>query len=205
MRPTLIAFDVDGVLLAPKSSWNTIHNYFGVKNDESLRAFLNGEIDYQEFIDRDVNLWIDKRGKITREDFSVIAEKITPNPNFEHLSSFLKTFDGEKIAVSGGIDVIVSKVKEYFELDEVYSNRLVFRDGVLVGGKAVVNPHQKGLFLEKYKGHRVSVGDSEWDKDMFRNSDYSILFNADSDLEFVDCIIRGNDLRDLANVLKDLK
>ncbi len=205
MRPTLIAFDVDGVLLQPKSSWNTIHNYFGVKNEESLRAFLKGEIGYQEFIDRDVNLWLRKKEHITRGDFHKIAKDIQPNPNFHYLKEFLKEFMGHKIAISGGIDVIVSKVEQYFDLDEIYSNALVFENDVLVGGTAVVNPHEKGAFLEKYKGHKVSIGDSEWDKDMFKNSDYSILFNSDSDFDFVDCIIRGNDLRDLTRVLKDLK
>ncbi len=205
MRPSLIAFDVDGVLLQPKSSWNTIHNYFGVKNEESLRSFLKGEIGYQEFIDRDVNLWLAKQARITRADFHKIAKSIVPNPNFEELKKFLEEFRGEKIAISGGIDVIVSRVKEYFDLDAIYSNRLVFENDVLVKGTAVVNPHEKGLFLEKYNGKKVSIGDSEWDKDMFKNSDYSILFNSDKDFDFVDCIIRGNDLRELTNVLKDLK
>ncbi len=205
MRPNLIAFDVDGVLLQPKSSWNTIHNFFGVKNEDSLRAYMNGEIGYQEFIDRDVNLWLGKRNKITRGDFHEIAKDVKPNPNYHYLKDFLKEFDGRKIAISGGIDVIVSKVKEYFELDSVYSNALVFENDVLVRGTAVVNPHEKGTFLEKYDGHKVSIGDSEWDRDMFKNSDYSILFNSDRDFEFVDCIIHGNDLRELTNVLKDLQ
>ena len=205
MRPSLIAFDVDGVLLKPKSSWNTIHNYFGVENEESLRAFLNGDIEYQEFIDRDVNLWLGKKREITRSDFQKIANDIAPNPNFQYLREFLKEFKGNKIAISGGIDVIVSKAREYFDLDDIYSNALVFEKDLLKGGKAIVNPHEKGRFLEKYDGRKVSVGDSEWDKDMFKSSDYSILFNSDSDFDFVDCIVRGNDLRELTRVLKDLK
>ena len=50
----------------------------------------------------------------------------------------------------GGIDVIVSRVKEYFDLDAIYSNRLVFENDVLVKGTAVVNPHEKGLFPKRY-------------------------------------------------------
>ncbi|MCL5874702.1 MAG: HAD-IB family phosphatase [Candidatus Thermoplasmatota archaeon] len=205
MRPSLIAFDVDGVLLKPKSSWNTIHTHFGVENEESLRAFVKGEIGYQEFIDRDVNLWLRKKQRITRSDFGEIAKGIEPNPNFQYLKKFLEEFDGKKIAISGGIDVIVKKVGDYFALDEIYSNALVFKNDVLVGGTAVVNPHEKGLFLEKFKGHKVSIGDSEWDRDMFKSSDYSILFNSEKDFDYVDCIIHGNDLRELTNVLKDLK
>jgi phosphoserine phosphatase len=205
MKPTLIAFDVDGVLLQPKSSWNTIHTHFGVRNEESLRAFLDGKITYQEFIDKDVNLWLNKNGRITRQDFREIAKGVLPNPNFQYLAEFLDEFTGTKMAISGGIDVIVSKVRDYFDLDAIYSNSLVFKNDILVGGKAVVNPHEKGIFLEKYSGMKVSVGDSEWDKDMFKNSDYSILFNSDSDFDNVDCIVHGNDLGELTKVLKDLK
>lgn len=204
MKPSVIAFDVDGVLLKPKSSWNTIHTHFGVRNKESLQAFVNGQIDYQEFINRDVSLWIEKQKRITKEDFIVISENVTPNPNYQYLSDFLEGFDGMKIAVSGGIDVIISKVSKYFQLDQIYSNVLLFDRDILVGGKAVVNPYEKGKFLKKHIGMKISVGDSEWDMDMFKNSDYSILFNSELDLDGVDQIVRGNDLRELTKVLKDL-
>ncbi len=204
VKPSLIAFDVDGVLLEPKSSWSTVHSYFGVKNKESLEAFLRGEIDYQEFVDRDINLWLSKRNRITRIDFDKISQNVLPNPNHRYLSDFLNEFAGTKIAISGGVDVIISKASKYFKLDEVYSNVLVFDDDVLVGGRAVVNPYDKGKFLRKHDGKKISVGDSRWDLDMFKNSEYSILFNSEEEIDGVDCIIHGNDLKELATVLKDL-
>lgn len=204
MNPSVIAFDVDGVLLEPKSSWSTIHNYFGVKNENNLNQFIKGEIGYQEFVDRDVKLWLEKRKEITKNDFRKIGKMVNPNPNFRYLSHFLENFNGKKIAISGGVDVIVARVNDYFPLDEVYSNVLIFENEMLSRGKAVVNPYDKGTFLKKFKGKKISVGDSEWDIDLFKNSEYSILFNSQSDLDDVDCIIKGNDLKDLTKVLEDL-
>jgi len=65
---SVIAFDVDGVLLRSKSSWAMVHDYFGVNNSESLNLYINNKIDYAEFVNRDVNLWIGKKGVIKYSD-----------------------------------------------------------------------------------------------------------------------------------------
>jgi len=200
----VIAFDVDGVLLKQKSSWSTIHRYFGVSNEESLNAFLRGEISYQEFIDRDVDLWLRKKGVIKRDEILNIARKVEPNPNFQELSKFLSEFSGKKIAISGGVDIIVSRVESLYPIDEIYANALLFNGDTLVGGKEVVNPRDKGKILQRYNGFKVAVGDSEWDSDMFKSADYSILFNSERDVDGVDLVIKGNDLGELARVLREI-
>jgi len=200
----VIAFDVDGVLLKQKSSWSTIHRYFGVSNEESLNAFLRGEISYQEFIDRDVGLWLRKKGVIKRDEILNIARKVEPNPNFQELSKFLSEFSGKKIAISGGVDIIVSRVESLYPIDEIYANTLLFNGDTLVGGKEVVNPRDKGKILRRYNGFKVAVGDSEWDSDMFKSADYSILFNSERDVDGVDLVIKGNDLGELARVLREI-
>ncbi|MEM0168109.1 MAG: HAD-IB family phosphatase [Thermoplasmatales archaeon] len=204
MQYSLIAFDVDGVLLKQKSSWGIIHDYFGVSNGDSLNAFLKGLISYQEFVDRDVALWIRKKGTIRKSEIEKIAQNVEPNPNFQELASFLAEFRGKKIAISGGVDAIVSRVSSFFPIEEIYSNELVFREGKLVGGRAVVDPQNKGKILDRFKGFKVSIGDSEWDIDMFRKSDYSILFNSEHDVDGVDLVIKGNDLGKLAKVLREI-
>ncbi|MEM0129896.1 MAG: HAD-IB family phosphatase [Thermoplasmatales archaeon] len=204
MQPSLIAFDVDGVLLKQKSSWGIIHDYFGVSNGDSLNAFLKGLISYQEFVDRDVALWIRKKGTVRKSEIEKIAESVEPNPNFQELSSFLAEFRGRKVAISGGVDAIVSRVSSFFPINEIYSNELVFREGKLVGGRGVVDPQNKGKILDRFKGFKVSVGDSEWDIDMFRRSDYSILFNSEREVDGVDLVIKGNDLGQLAKVLREI-
>ncbi len=200
---SIIAFDVDGVLLRSKSSWATVHDYFGVNNSESLNLYLNNKIDYREFVNRDVNLWIGKKGIIKYSDFMNIQKKVEPNPNYHMLSEFLKKFNGNKIAISGGVDVIVNKIKDFYPIEVIYSNKLIFKNGYLVGGEALVEPSQKGKILRGYDGRKISVGDSHWDIDMFVNSDYSILFNYEEDVDKVDLKIKGNDLAELTKVLND--
>ena len=53
----LVCFDMDGVLLDTVSSWRYIHEYFGTTNERSILPYLRGDIDYLEFIRRDVSLW----------------------------------------------------------------------------------------------------------------------------------------------------
>ncbi|MGC8726816.1 MAG: HAD-IB family phosphatase [Thermoplasmata archaeon] len=204
MKETVLAFDVDGVLLSSKSSWSTIHNYFGVNNGDSLRLYIENRISYDEFVERDVSLWLQKKGRIHYNDLLKISKDVIPNPNHEVLSEFLRKFSGKKIAISGGVDIIVNRIKDFYPIDDVHSNKLIFKDGYLVGGKAYVEPSQKGKILRSYDGKKISVGDSSWDRDMFSNSDYSILFNSDEDIEGVDLIIRNNDLGDLTRALNDL-
>jgi phosphoserine phosphatase len=56
----LVVFDMDGVIADVGSSWVHVHESFGVNNDHSLRAYLRGEINDVEFIQRDIKLWKDK-------------------------------------------------------------------------------------------------------------------------------------------------
>ena len=74
----IIIFDVDGVLTEEASSWKAIHQYFGVDNTQNLNDFLNGRIDYDKFMRKDIALW----------------------PNKTHISQIEKILSGVK-SVSG--------------------------------------------------------------------------------------------------------
>ena len=58
-RPIAV-FDMDGVLVRQRSSWRIIHEAVGTSNEHSFRAYIRGEIDDEEFMERDIRLWIDK-------------------------------------------------------------------------------------------------------------------------------------------------
>ena len=59
MRYKLVAFDMDGTLVVVNSCWGVIHRHFGTQRGarENLRAYERGEIDYLEFMRRDIALW----------------------------------------------------------------------------------------------------------------------------------------------------
>lgn len=199
----VIAFDIDGVLLSQKSSWRAMHSYFGVDNSDNVKKFWNGEISYDEFVDLDIKLLLRKNPCANIKDFIKIREALTPNPHHEELGKFLSYMDGRKIAISGGIDILVERVKDFFPLEEIHANHLVFSNGKLVGGIASVNPEMKGAILKRYEGKKISVGDSRFDQSMFEVSDVSILFNSEDDVN-VDYVIKGNDLLELTKLLRDI-
>jgi phosphoserine phosphatase len=144
-----------------------------------------------------------KNPNVTKDDFETLKLKIEPNPNYQELTNFLRSVDGLKLAISGGIDVLVARIKDFYPIDQIYSNKLVFENNRLVGGKAEVEPQRKGIILSKFKGKKISVGDSRLDEDMFKASDYSILFNSEDDVK-VDYVVKGNDLKELTRLLRDL-
>jgi len=199
----IFAFDVDGVLLAPKSSWKVMHSHFGVDNSENVRKYFEGKITYDDFVRLDIELLLKKNPNVTKDDFETLKLKIEPNPNYQELSNFLRSVDGLKLAISGGIDVLVARIKDFYPIDQIYSNKLVFENNRLVGGKAEVEPQRKGIILSKFKGKKISVGDSRLDEDMFKASDYSILFNSEDEVK-VDYVVKGNDLKELTRLLRDL-
>lgn len=53
----MVIFDMDGVLVDIDSSWQFIHRIFHVDSSENLEKYLGGEIDYKEFMRRDIGLW----------------------------------------------------------------------------------------------------------------------------------------------------
>ncbi|MCP8305171.1 MAG: hypothetical protein H3Z50_06890, partial [archaeon] len=55
----LIAFDLDGTLLVQKSSWSTLHEYFGTASiaRQTFALYHQGMIDYAEFMRRDISAW----------------------------------------------------------------------------------------------------------------------------------------------------
>ena len=63
-RIRLAAFDMDGVLTTVQSSWKYVHDRFGVDNSRNLSRYLRGEINYEQFMISDVDLWLEKMGKV---------------------------------------------------------------------------------------------------------------------------------------------
>ena len=53
----IVVFDMDGVLVDIESSWHFVHTAFNVSNQDNLKRYLRGEIDYKEFMKRDIRLW----------------------------------------------------------------------------------------------------------------------------------------------------
>ena len=121
----LVCFDMDGVLIDVGSSWVMVHRHFGVENEASLRAYLNGEFDDREFIRRDAALWLRLKPKLRREDFEAIFRVPPFMAGVQRTVATLKAEGIEVAIVSGGVDVMAENVARRLEITRVAANGFV--------------------------------------------------------------------------------
>lgn len=186
----LVCFDMDGVLIDVGSSWVMVHRHFGVKNDASLRAYLNGEFDDAEFIRRDVRLWLERQPKMRRDDF----ERIFSEPPFmagvQETVAALRAEGIEMAIVSGGVDVMAENVAHRLGIAHVAANGFEYdAEGHMTGEGVVKTPlndkgrpilgfaAQVGVPLERV----LAVGNSLPDVGMFEVAGRSIAFHPEDD------------------------
>lgn len=204
-----MAFDLDGVLLDCKSSWEWIHNHFSVSNEDSHALFKAGKIDDLEFIRRDVMLWEKALGrKVCTTDIMPIIEKIPIRKGVTEVLNTLKSKGYVVGIISGGLRPAVEKIASMVDggLDFAYSNWLeTDAQGNFTGvGIIGVKLREKGLILaaeqsrwQISKENTVSVGDSYVDISMFEISGISIAFNPQSEdvAERAKYVVYSRDLR----------
>jgi phosphoserine phosphatase len=186
----LVCFDMDGVLIDVGSSWVMVHRHFGVQNEASLRAYLNGEFDDREFIRRDAALWLKLKPKIKREDFEHIFRTPPFMPGVERTIATLKAEGIELAIVSGGVDVMAQNVARRLGIPRVAANGFVYdADGHITGEGVVRTPlndkaapvvrfaQELGIPLERV----LTVGNSLPDVSMFEAAGRSIAFHPEDD------------------------
>lgn len=204
----LIVFDMDGVLADCNSSWVAVHDHFGVNNRASLEKFLKHEIDDYEFIEKDVELWLEKKPDITIQDIADILGEVKLMPNLDKLLQEVKGRGMHTAIVSGGLDVLANQISEMTGIEEVYSNGLLSDcEGRLTGGGVVRVPvlnkdHVVLAIQEKFgvsKEETISVGNSRVDAQMFKVSGRGIAFNPEDDIvrENADIVIESADLAEI--------
>lgn len=200
---------MDGVLTREESSWVAVHKHHGLTNDESLHAFLNGEIDDQEFIQRDVALWLGQNPSMTLNDVDQILERaLTPVAGATEAIQALHAQGVATAIVSGGIDLAARRLAQTLGIPLVSANGLhVDAGGQLTGSGSVATPlaakhepvlrfaHDLGAPLSQV----VAVGNSSPDVAMFRSVGFGIAFRPTDAFVVAeaDCVVTEPDLRRL--------
>lgn len=187
MRYKLIVFDIDGTITRHISSWRYIHEKLGIWENRAFRYqddFLAGKISYRRFCELDAAHW---KG-ISEKKVRTIFKGVRYSKNAVRSIARLKALGFRLAAVSTGLQFMTDRVRKELRFDYAIANRLSCRNGKLTGGVRVNLEHgAKHTILAKIyrkfnvKPHEViTVGDSEGDIPLAKNSGYSIAFNCSS-------------------------
>lgn len=209
----LVLFDMDGVLIDVLSSWRYIHQRFGTSNRQSVTAYLNGEIDYAEFMRRDVALWKKNGEPVTKETIAKILFELPVITGAKECFLFLKTRHIKTAIVSAGLDILAGKIAEDLGINYVFANSVktdatdrltgegILRVELTHKDKNVEQLRRKlGLPIEAC----AAVGNSCFDIPMFESCGLGIAFNPEDDCvrASADVIVEGKDLSKLIPALQ---
>ncbi len=195
----LVVFDMDGVLVDVNSSWAWIHRHFGVNNDESLEAYIRGDIDDMEFMRRDIALWLEREPGLTREYLGDVLGKAPLMTGCRDCLCTLRRMGVKTGVISGGIRMMVEHIGPHL-FDWVMANDV----GPGMTGVLEVPLKDKGSSfrtLLELAGvpaeETVAVGNSFIDVPMLEEAGLGIAFNPEDDqvCGAADTVIRDKDLR----------
>jgi phosphoserine phosphatase len=201
----LVFFDMDGVLLDTVSSWRYIHEHFGTTNERSILPYLRGDIDYFEFIRRDVSLWKTNGKSVKKTTIQKILYSIPFMKGVKECISFLKEHEIRTAIVSAGLDILAEKIAKDVGIDFSFANKVkVGTDGRLTGESILLVDlihKDKNVKALAQKLHIpldacVAVGNSCFDIPMIEICGLGIAFNPEDAcvVKSADVVIKGKDL-----------
>jgi len=181
----LVVFDLDGTLTRERSIWEYIHirlgKWYGFA-EEYQKQFLAGKISYEEFCERDAQVW--KGMKV--EELLEIVRTVPFHPGADELIAYLKQKGLKLSVVSSGLSILSNWVHQKYSFDYSVSNDLLHENGVLTGRVKIQVYYDKKAewvkrILERFDARPeevIAIGDSIGDIDMFQMVGFSVAFNS---------------------------
>jgi phosphoserine phosphatase len=181
----LVIFDLDGTLTQERSIWEYIHirlgKWYGFA-EEYQKQFLAGKISYEEFCERDAQVWKGMRV----EELLEIVKTVPFHPGADTLISHIRQKGLKLAVVSSGLSLLCSWVHQKYGFDYSVSNDLLHENGVLTGKVRIQVYYDKKAewvkrILEQFHVRSeevIAIGDSVGDIDMFGMVGFSIAFNS---------------------------
>jgi phosphoserine phosphatase len=205
---SLVVFDMDGVLVDVKSSWQFIHQQFGVENTDNVNKYLKREISYQELMKRDIALW----GRVHIDKIKRILSAVPLMPGAIETVNSLKESKLRTALISAGVSILAERLQKILGLDRIFANRILANeDGFLTGeGQETVNLLDKTSVLRRLAFEEnielnqcAVVGDSIYDVPLFKRAGLSIAFNPDNEevSKSADVVVTRKDLREILRCL----
>jgi len=186
-----VAFDVDGTLVKEKSSWLTVHRYFGTLNDayKNLILYNNHQIDYPTFMRKDIELW----GKsIDEKKIHQILDEFTLHSKARYVVQKLKSRGFTILLISAGIDILVEKVASDLKINHYVSNGLATDEKGYLTGEGVfrVDLWRKDKALKNIlecinlePKDCIAVGDSKYDAEFLKQSGVGVALGNNVELK----------------------
>lgn len=202
-------FDLDGTIVDEKSSWEWVHDHFGVDNSDNVRAYLDGYLDDRAFMASDIALWQDaKGGPVHIAEVSDILADAPLMPGAEELFYALRQAGLPTAIVSGGIDLLADRVADEHGVQRSVANSLATDDQGMLTGKGVcrvaledkATPAKRLLDeLGWSPGQGVGIGNSRYDVDLFEIAGFGIAFAPldETVRKGADVVVDTNDMREL--------
>ena len=213
----LVIFDMDGTLTSVRSSWWYILNELGADNEEARTAFVNGEIDEQEFMRRDLAQWMAAKPDITMGDVIKMIRNLPLISGIQETVATLHYEDIKCAICSGGLSCAAKMIADEFGFDAYLADDLeTDENGRLTGeGIANVDLRDKGASAKKLmerfgatKERTIAVGDSFGDISMFDVTGMSIAVNP-KDMEITgaraDHVVFTDNLSDILDIIFEIK
>ena len=201
----LAIFDVEGVLL--DAEFLPILAEKINKQDEIwdiTRKGIEGVINWEEGLKRRIEIL---RG-ITYETCKEVADSLTIMTGAKEACHTLKAAGWNLMAVSGGFSIMTDRLKEDLDLDYVFSNELLFKDGRLDGVKINVNSDKAKsaiIKIKEWKEERkniVVVVDGANDIKLFDICELGVAFRAqDIVKDLATVTLEEKDLSKLINII----
>ncbi|MDI6642604.1 MAG: HAD-IB family phosphatase [Candidatus Hodarchaeaceae archaeon] len=199
MRYKLVAFDMDGTLVVEESCWSTLHRHFGTQEAarRNLEAYERGEIDYQEFMRRDISLW---RPPPHISEIEQVLASFTLAPKVADIVKDIHERGYSTAIITGGLDILARRVAEELRIGHVFANGLAVDERGHLSGEGIfrVEPSLKDEVLSRLVERLgmtldecVAVGDSKYDVRFLKRAGLGVAIGGSSELARVaDVVIR---------------
>ena len=206
----LVVFDLDNVIIDGEGI-DEIGKLVNVEDQIAAitEQAMQGELNFETSIKQRVGLL---EGAAV-DDIKKLADEMPLMAGAEETVKSLKENGFDVIIISGSFDIIANTIKQKLPVDEIFTNSLVSKDGVLTG--EVTGPLVSGNKLDVLKEYIadagytleecISVGDGANDISMIESAKYGIAFNAKPALkENADIIVETRNLTDVLDVILNL-
>lgn len=206
----VVIFDIESVLIDAEllplvaklvGKWNLV-NHITIKG-------IRGEIGWEEGLRRR----IETIKGVRYEDVLRIANAMPYMEGAQQACKWLKEKGYVLIGVTGGFDVLATRVRKELGLDYAFSNELIFKYGVLDGIKrpTVTSKRVEGLrtTLKSIGAKRENIAavvDGANDMKLFHLAGLKIAFNAQPIVkQHADVVVDTKDLREILKYFNDFK